>query len=188
MFRYSALFELEEISRHWGWFLLFSVFVMTLGILTLGSIWITTLASLTVFGTFLILAGIVETVMAFTVRNSRGLLARALTGVLSVAVGTVMTQYSLASIGGLMTVLAWLFLTTGLIRTITATVLHYPAWEWTLLEGISALTLGVLSWMSGPASGLWVIGMLIGTCMTFRGLGWLMFSLGARHVKRVVFV
>ena len=188
MFRYSAITELEEISRNWGWFLLLGVFLMTLGILAMASVWMTTPASVGAFGTYLILAGLLEAVAAFGVRHSRGLLVRVLTPVLSVAIGTMMLQYPLAVAAGLTTVLACLFLTTGLLRTITAVVLHYPAWEWTLLESFSALILGALLWLSGPVSGLWAIGLLLGACMTFRGLGWLMFALGARHARRVVFV
>jgi len=34
---------------------------------------------------------------------------------------------------------------------------------------------------------LWVAGVLVGTCMIFRGLAWLMFARGARHVRKVIF-
>ena len=187
MFRYSAFFELEEISRNWGWFLILGVFHIALGILALGSTWMATLASMTVFGELLIVGGILETLVAFAVQRSRGLLVRVLTGVLSVAIGTVLIRHPLSSVPALTMLLACLFLTTGLLRTITAAVLRYPDWEWTLLESIGSVTLAVMIWSVWPISALWVIGGLVGTCMIFRGLGWLMFARAARHVRKVIF-
>ena len=186
MFRYSAFFELEEVSRNWGWFLILGIFLIALGILALASTWMTTLASMIMFGKLLVAGGILETLVAFGVRRSRGLLVRVVTGVLSVAVGTVLIRHPLASVAGLV-LLAGLFLTTGLLRTITAAVLRYPEWEWTLLESIGSLSLAVMIWSIWPISALWVAGVLVGTCMIFRGLAWLMFARGARHVRKVIF-
>ena len=186
MFRYSAFFELEEISRNWGWFLILGIFQIALGILALSSTWMTTLASLIVFGKLLVAGGILETLVAFGVRRSRGLLVRVLTGILSAAVGTVLIRHPLASVPGLI-LLACLFLTTGFLRTITAAVLRYPEWEWTLLESIGAASLAVMIWSIWPISALWVISVLVGTCMISRGLAWLMFARAARHVRKVIF-
>jgi uncharacterized membrane protein HdeD (DUF308 family) len=187
VFRYSSLPELEDISRNWGWFLILGVALMALGFFALLSSLLTTVVSVKVFGRLLIAGGILETFVAFGPRHSRGLLVRVLTGVVSIAVGTVLARYPLASVGGLTILLTWLFLTTGLMRTITSVILRYPAWEWTLLESIGSIIVALLIWISWPVSSLWVIGDFAGMGLIFRGLGWLKFALGARHVRKVVF-
>ena len=186
MNRYSALFGFQEISRTWAWSLLLGVLITILGVVALGGMWATTLASVRIFGLLLVVAGLLETIVAIGTRHARGLLVRALTGVLSVAIGSVLMRYPSSSVAALTMLLVLLFLTSGLLRTLTAVILRYPAWEWTALECIGAAILGVLLWVSEPVSSLWVIGMFVGLGLIFRGVAWVMFALAARHVRRVV--
>jgi uncharacterized membrane protein HdeD (DUF308 family) len=65
-------------------------------------------------------------------------------------------------------------------------VRDHRGWGWLLASGILSLILGVLIWAQWPASGLWVIGLLVGIQLLFTGWSLVMLALAARAHRQTM--
>jgi uncharacterized membrane protein HdeD (DUF308 family) len=174
--------EFEEICHNWGWFLVLGIVLLVLGGVALGSVWVSTIASVVLFGWLLIAAGVFEMSAAFGSQQWSGVFLHLLAGVLNVVVGIMLVGNPLASAGALTLLVAALFLTGGLFRFMAALMVRHAAWGWAALDGLVGILCGVLIWSQWPASAFWVIGMFVGIALMVRGWAWVMFALSARHV------
>ena len=75
---------------------------------------------------------------------------------------------------------AVLLVVGGLFRVSIAVLWRFPAWGWVVYDGILSLVLGFVIWMAWPESALWVIGMLVGLNLLFKGWSCLMFAVASR--------
>src|SRR5262245_25428431 len=173
--------DFDEVRHHWGWFLVLGIVLITIGIVALGSVLLATLASVLFLGWLLIVSGAFEVITSFWARRWSGLLLQLLIGVLQVVVGVLLATRPLVSAAALTLVLATLFLTSGLFRSVAAAVIRHPAWGWGVLDGLLSLFLGFLIWSEWPNSSLWVMGTFLGVGLMFRGWAWVMFAFAARH-------
>ena len=76
--------------------------------------------------------------------------------------------------------LAVLFLVVGLFRIAVALIDQLPSWGWLLFNGIVTVLLGLAIWRQWPASGLWVVGMLVGIELIVNGVTWSVLAVGVR--------
>ena len=75
----------------------------------------------------------------------------------------------------------------GIFKIImTMRVRDHDGWGWLLASGILSVTLGVLIWAQWPASGLWVIGLLVGIQLLFTGWSLVMLALAARRRRHAL--
>ena len=70
----------------------------------------------------------------------------------------------------------------GAFRTLSAMVVRYPYWGWSLLNGVVTFLLGLIIFRQWPFGSLWVIGLLVGIEMLFFGWTWFMMSLAIRDL------
>ena len=181
----AALAGIEEIRRNWGWFLALGIALVLLGVFALVAAEIATLASVLLFGWLVLVGGVFEVVAAFWARQWSGFILHLLVGFLYVVVGGLMIGHPVAVAAGLTLLLVALFLTGGVFRIVAATMLRYPNWGWSVLDGVIALLLGVMIWANWPESSLLVIGTFVGIALVFRGWAWVMFALALRQLPRV---
>jgi uncharacterized membrane protein HdeD (DUF308 family) len=158
--------------------------LIVLGSVAVGAAWLTTLASVLLFGWLLVFSGVMEAVAAFWAGQWSGFFLHLLSGVLNVVVGVLILAHPGAVAVGLTLLLAVFFLVAGLFRIIAAVALRFPNWGWAVLGGGITALLGVLIWAQWPSSALWVIGTFVGIDLLFRGWAWVMFGLAARHGLR----
>ena len=59
-------------------------------------------------------------------------------------------------------------------------------WGWLLASGIVSVVLGWMIWAQWPASGLWVIGLLVGIQLLFTGWSLVMLALVARGHRQAM--
>jgi len=134
------------------------------------------IATVFVFGWMLALAGVMEIIHAFQVRDWSGFFLYLVDGILRAVVGTLLMLYPDSGAFALPHVLTFYFLAGGTVRTIAAFFLRYPSWGWTAASGVVSAALGVMLAMQWPTSGLWSIGFAIGIDMIFSGWALLMFA------------
>ena len=78
-------------------------------------------------------------------------------------------------------VLAVFLIVEGIFKIMMAMrVRDHSGWGWLLASGVLSVILGVLIWAEWPASGLWVIGLLVGIQLLFTGWSLVMLALAAR--------
>ena len=171
---------LRVLQRHWVWLSGLGVVLIILGIAAIAASALTTLISVLFLGWLLVIGGVVQTVHAFWMRPWGGVFAHLAAGVLSLVVGLLfLTRPTLAELA-LTLFVAVLLIVGGLFRMNVALLWRFPAWGWVVYDGVLSLVLGLVIWITLPESGPWVIGMLIGIDLLFKGWSCLMFAVAAR--------
>jgi uncharacterized membrane protein HdeD (DUF308 family) len=177
----------EECLRlhHCGlWFLIFGIAIVLVGVAAIGSTFIATLTTVTVFGVLLLVGGFVEIVNAFLARTWRAFFLHALIGFLHLIIGEFMIERPLVAAEGLTLMLAAAFLFGGVARLIYGAMHTFQGRSWVLLNGLITFLLGISIWRQWPESSIWVIGLFIGIDLIFTGWSWVMLGLAVRAVKR----
>jgi uncharacterized membrane protein HdeD (DUF308 family) len=176
--------NLAELHQHWLLFLILGCAVSLVGTLAIIFSVIATLATVTIFGTFLLLAGVMHLVNAITGRNWRGFFVHLLIGVLYAVAGIVMLNHPLGAAAGLTLMIAAIFMAGGILRIIVSLVERFYAWPLVLLGGFVSLFLGVFIWRHLPEASLLVIGLFVGIELVFSGCSWVMLALTVRTLRQ----
>lgn len=174
--------HLLSFNKNWGWFLLWGILLLILGLVAISAATITTLVSVVLIGSVILIAGIVIMVDAFSFwwHKWGGFFLHLFIGILYVVVGGwIITKPVLGSIS-LTLLLGFFYLLLGLFRVTYATSVQAPGWGWGVLNGLISLLIGVLILISWPASSLFILGLFIGIDLVFSGLVYIIGSLYAR--------
>jgi len=172
-----------DLAHNWRSMAVVGTIGIALGIFGFFATAALTLASVMVFGVLLLFGGVAQ---GWQVGRSRGWHG-------SVAHGLIALLYVLAGISVLVDPMgASVFLTLALASLILAIgVLRlYMAWQmrgqrdlgWPLASGVVALVLGMIILLQWPASGLWVIGLVISLELLAHGASLLALALAARRI------
>ena len=178
---------MEALSRNWGWLLALGILMIILGVVAMAAPVVATIAVQVMLGWLLVISGIAEGIHAFMVKEWRGFLLELLSAVLYLGVGLLLLVDPLKGALALTLVLAVFLLVEGIFKIITALrVRDHRGWGWLLASGIVSVVLGVLIWAQWPASGLWVIGLLVGIQLLFTGWSLVMLALAARGHRQAM--
>jgi uncharacterized membrane protein HdeD (DUF308 family) len=165
---------------NWVWRLILGIIAIILGLFSLGSVFVTTLASTVVIGILLLVGAVLQAIAAFR----GGGLGRVL---LHIGMAIVMVIGGLWLIGapviGAITLtfaLAAMLFLGGAFYAIYAIVIREPNWVWALITGLVAVVLGVLMFIDWPGSGLVTIGMFVGLLLIFEGIEWIVGAFTSR--------
>jgi uncharacterized membrane protein HdeD (DUF308 family) len=172
------------LEKTWGWFLVLGIVLVFVGTLAIGASFVTSLATVLLFGTLLMVSGGAQVIAAFFCRGWGGFFQELLVGILLLVIGLLMVTHPLAALASLTLLIAAFFLVSGIGRVVVAVTERFENWVWVLLSGVVNILLGILIWRGWPASALWVIGLFVGIEMLFRGLSWIMLALAARAVAK----
>jgi uncharacterized membrane protein HdeD (DUF308 family) len=165
--------DLAALRRKWAWFVLLGLLLILVGMFALAAQVIASLATAVVIGWLLLFAGVAEIVGAFFSRRWNGFFLHLLSGLLSAVVGVFFIWAPVDAALTLTLLLACLLIVGGTFKIIAASTYRFEGWGWPLASGIIDLILGVMIWLSWPASGLWVIGLFVGISLVFRGFNWI---------------
>jgi uncharacterized membrane protein HdeD (DUF308 family) len=178
---------MEALSRNWGWLLALGILMIILGVIAVGAPVVATIAVQFMLGWLLVISGIAEGVHAFMAQGWRGFLFELLSALLYLAVGILLLVNPLEGALALTIVLAVFLIVEGVFKIIMALrVRDHDGWGWLLASGIVSVVLGVLIWAQWPASGLWVIGLLVGIQLLFTGWALVMLALAAKRWRRAM--
>jgi uncharacterized membrane protein HdeD (DUF308 family) len=70
----------------------------------------------------------------------------------------------------------------GMFKILAAVSYRFAAWGWSLAGGIIDMILCQIIWQEWPAPALWVIGLLVGINLIFRGFNWIALGLALRSL------
>ena len=171
-----------EMIHNWGWFLVFGIILLLLGIAALVRAFAATVASMVFFGWILIFSGIIELVHAFMVGKWAGFFLHLLVALLFGIAGALMVFRPVISAEAITFVMAIFFMVGGLYQLFASIWSHLPGWGWGAANGVVSTVLGVLLLTQWPVSGLWVIGLFVGIDLIFYGLAWIALALGLRSM------
>lgn len=163
-----------------GSFLLLGIALIIFGTIALSSAFITTMATVMLFGGLMVAAGIAQIVHAFYTSEWRGFFAYIVLGILGAVVGWLMLIHPTVGAVSLTLLLATFFIAGGLFKIASALMHDIEHKGWFILSGIVSLALGLLIFAQWPASSLWIIGLFIGTDMIVSGWTYVMWSFSLR--------
>jgi len=171
---------LEQIRKMWGWFLVFGVLLMILGLLCIGKAQTATTFSILALGWVLAISGVVWLANSFFAYSWHGFFMYLLNGIIRAVTGYLLIRHPDAGAEGVTMLLAALFIVGGLFRGIGAGWLQFPRWGWTVFSGLVSVALGVYLLATWPAASTYFVGLAIGIDLIFDG-GALVGFAGAIH-------
>ena len=146
---------------------------------------VATIAVQIMLGWLLIIGGIAEGIHAFMAQGWRGFLLELLSAILYLVVGILLLVNPVTGALALTVLLAVFLVVEGIFKIIMALrVRDHRNWGWLLASGILSLILGAMIWSEWPASGLWVIGLLVGVQLVFSGWALVMLAAAARGYRQ----
>jgi uncharacterized membrane protein HdeD (DUF308 family) len=160
---------LEQVRKSWGWFLVFGILLMVLGVTCIGKAQTATTFSILALGWVLLISGVVWLTNSFFAYSWRGFFVYLLNGILRGIVGYLLIRHPNAGAEGVTMVLAALFMVGGLFRIVGASVIQFPRWGWTVVAGLASVVLGIFILSSWPAASTYFIGIAIGVDLMCDG-------------------
>lgn len=178
----TLLVGLDEIRSRWGWYLVFGIVLLAIGVAAIVESFIASIASMKLLGLMVILSGLVQGLIAFRVRNWSGFFLHLLGGVLEVTVGVLIVASPVSAAIAVTLLLAVYLLVSGLFRMIAVLLLRFPGSGVGVLGGFISFILGLVLWMNWPLSGLIFIGACVGVALIMHGASWISFALKLRKL------
>lgn len=174
---------LDGIKRHPSMEIAAGVVLLIVGLLAIGSPFVTGLSVAFAIGVLLMIGGITHLVLAFKMGSfGKGLLAF-IVGILTAIVGLVMISRPGIGLVSLTLSLAFFFVVAGIVEIMWAFQIRpFSGWGWTLFSGIVSLLLGFMIWGEFPLSGVWAVGTLVGIRMIVSGWTHIMLGVAARKL------
>lgn len=179
--------RLAELASHWGWFVVLGILLLLLGFAALGSAFIVTVATLFLFGIFLIIGGLGHFFHAFSTRNWGGFFWECVGAVLYVLAGIAVMARPLVA-GYVFTLfLGCTLLAGGLLRILLA-LQHRDngSWLFLLVSGLIGIVVGGLIIAGLPQDSLVLLGVIIAIELIASGFSWIVFGFALRRLKRNV--
>ncbi len=174
----------RNMSGMWGGPFVMGLLLALLGIVALGAVVATSVASVIFFGSMLVVAGIFEVIHAFRVRKSGPFLMFLLGGILSIVVGAMVLARPGTGLVAMTLLVAGYLFASGLFRGITSLVDRYAGWGWDFAYGLVSVVLGVIISAQMPTSSLWVLGLVVGVEILVRGISIMAGALALRGAMR----
>lgn len=180
------LHEIGSLQERWLGLLGLGILLVVLGTIALGLSVYTTLASVLVFGGFLIAGGILQLIHAFYWKTWRGFVVDFIIGILNTVVGGLLIARPAEGALSLTLLLGAFFLVSGFFKVGLALVRRMEHYGWIIVSGIINIILGLLILAQWPSSGLWVIGAFIAIDLIVSGWSYIMLAFYVnRHKKKL---
>jgi uncharacterized membrane protein HdeD (DUF308 family) len=166
------------------WLLGLGWVLAVLGLTCLFASFTATMATVIFFGAVLLIAGIVQLAHTLMAR-SEDFLFRMISGGLYCLVGVLMVVDPVSGAIGLTLLLGLFFLASGAIRLVVAFSAQRLGLSagWHFLGAALTLLLAVVILSGWPASGNWLIGLLLGVELLFTGLTLIFFTSSAPRLQ-----
>jgi uncharacterized membrane protein HdeD (DUF308 family) len=176
---------LQEVRKSWGWFLLFGILLMILGVVCVGTAHAATTVSMLVLGWILVFSGVVWLVNAFRAWNWAGFFLYLLNAVVRGVMGYLLVRHPHSGAEAITMLVAALFLIEGLFRIGVASVIQFPTWGWTVFTGICSIVLGFLLLIYWPSVSTFFIGLAIGIDLLLDGAALVGFAAAIHSLPKV---
>jgi uncharacterized membrane protein HdeD (DUF308 family) len=177
----SANTELAPLRAKWGWILTLGIIYVMVGVIALGSVVMTTAASVFVVGIMMVIGGIAEVINAFQVKMWGKFILWLLLGALYIVAGFFTFQNPLLAAAILTLMLGVTLTASGIMRIVLAFGMKEGMpWVWVIVSGIVTLLLGLVILSRWPVSSLYVLGIFLGIDLVIAGAGWIGVALSLR--------
>lgn len=156
--------------------LLLGIVLIGGGLFVLGDIALATFVSVLFIGFTAIAVGAFEVIHAFWTKGWGGFLGQLLLGVLYIAFGYMIVIQPASGAMILTLALGMLLLASGIVRIFMA-LRDWHEHRWVMiLSGAFAVIAGMIILTGWPATGIWVLGLLLAVDLISHGIAWLTYG------------
>ncbi len=156
--------------------ILLGIVLILAGVFVLGDVTLATLISTIFIGATAIVAGAFEILHAFWTKGWGGFLWQLALGALYVAAGLALLTQPASGALVLTYLLGLLLVISGLVR-VAVSVGRWHGGGWIMLaSGIIGVLAGLVILTGFPATGLWVLGFVLGIDLIVHGIAWLTYA------------
>ena len=147
-----------------------------------------TMASILILGIFVIVAGVLYIIEAFSAPDWVGKIFDLIVAFLYIVLGILIVMYPAASAAWFTLFLAGFFMIIGVIRLISGLMAKgkVSGWGWMVFAGLLSLTLGIMIIAQLPESGLWVIGLFISIELIIQGVNAIVLSQAIKEADKEI--
>jgi uncharacterized membrane protein HdeD (DUF308 family) len=159
-------------------FLVVGIGMVLIGAAAIGSPLIGTVTAKTFFGWLLLLSGVMQMSLAFSMKKWTQFAIEILLGVQFALVGAWLVFYPPGGILALTVILGGVFIIQGILEIISAFRMRpHDGWGWLMVAGILALIVGLAIIAKFPSSALWAIVVLFGINFICTGMAYVVLAL-----------
>lgn len=158
----------------WGWFVLLGIALLVLGVIAAGNVLVATAVSVFFVGAMMIIAGIVEIIHAFGVKNWGTFIWWLLGGILYVIAGYFAFANPLLAAGVMTLFLAIFLIASGFARIWIGISSNGLAGRgWITLGGVVTALAGIIIAIGWPTNSLWILGLFLAIDLIFQGISYI---------------
>jgi uncharacterized membrane protein HdeD (DUF308 family) len=179
----------DAFGVHWRLMMFQGVVMIILGVLAVAAPVIATIAIDIYIGWLFLISGVVGLIALFSADDIPAFLWSLITAALSVALGVLLIWKPLEGALSLTFVLTAFFVVEGVFQIVTSLAyrnLLPGTWSWMLASGLSDLALVAVIVLGWPASGVWVLGVLVGFNLIMSGVAVVMAGFAGREMTKTV--
>ena len=171
----------SEIKSHAGWGIFLGIVTAALGVLLIAYPLFAATVTTIFIGCILIIAGVVDIVLALRAHKAGTFFLRLLLGVVY-GLGGLLLLFNPRGVALLTAVLGvMLLIEAGATTALAFQVKPLSGWGWLLFDAVITAILGFLILARWPASAVWAIGTLVGAAILVRGITRIALSARLRH-------
>lgn len=171
-----------DLQKNWGWLLALGILFLLLGAIGVGMSMALTVVGVLYFGVLLLIGGGVQLWQSLKCKGWQSMTWHVVISLVYLVAGALVVYDPVGAAIGLTLVIAIALLVTGTTRLAMAFQLKPArAWVWTLLSGIMSIVLGGIILVQWPATGLWVIGLVIAIELIVSGWSYIFVALAAKN-------
>lgn len=171
-----------ETRSKWGWFVALGVLLLIFGGVAFGNLFIATVASVFVVGSLMLVAGIIEIIHAFGVKDWSGFFWWLLSGLLYAIAGFLAFYNPLLASAVLTFLLAASLVASGILRLwVGLKNREASGWGWIVAAGVVTTLAGLIIAAGWPVNSLWVLGLFLAIDLIFQGWTFIAFGLALRR-------
>lgn len=164
----------EQLKSKWGWIVALGLVFLLAGVVALYNVTTATLVTVLWIGAAMIVAGGMEIVTAFQVRDWSRAIFLGVLGAVTVLAGVVTFQNPALAAISLTTLIAVALIAAGVLKFIIAWhIRDLGPWALVALSGAVSLLLGVLLLAEWPISGMYALGLFMAVTLVMEGAAWL---------------
>jgi len=181
-FAEKSVEEIRQLRKEAGWLIAEGFALCLLGLIATAYAVSTTFVSMYFLGALLLVGAVAQIALAFSSRKGHGFWGPLLAGIFYGISGFLIARNPALSAASLTFLLAPLFMVVGVQRAVASIAIRYPQWGWSFASGVITFLAGVGIWNQWPASGLWLVGTIVGIEMMFVGAATIALAVGIRSV------
>lgn len=175
----------RELSSKWGWFLVFGIILLVVGIIAAFTLPFATAAVAIWIGIMMLVGGIVQVIHAFGVRSWGRFFFWLLAGLLYTIGGIICLVEPILAAAVFTFILGFLLVVAGVIRIIVGFQSRaFKGHGWIIAAGIVTAIAGLIITTGWPANTLWVLGLFLSIDLIFQGWSWIGFAIGLHSLKK----